>query len=128
MTIAEFKKEKTVKQSETQIQQSCVSWFRRQYPQLQNLLFAVPNGEKRDVVHASRMKAEGMVSGVSDLILLRPNDPFHGLLIEMKTPTGKQSAEQQQFMEQAQAWNYKYVICRSIEEFMKEVNNYLKRL
>lgn len=36
------------------------------------MLFAVPNGGKRDTKTGARMKYEGAVRGVADLILLIP--------------------------------------------------------
>ena len=35
---------------EHQIQCACIDWFRLAYPKLQSLLFAVPNGGRRDKV------------------------------------------------------------------------------
>ena len=36
--------------NESQLQKSCVMWFRLQYPRLRYLLFAVPNGGARSAV------------------------------------------------------------------------------
>jgi len=73
---------------EHQIQVACVRWFRLQYSKLSLNLFAVPNGGRRDKVTAGKLKAEGVVAGVADLLLLVPSGCFHGLAIEMKTRTG----------------------------------------
>lgn len=79
---------------ESNLQKNCVRWFRMQYPELDKMLFSVPNGGKRNVIEASIMKAEGTVSGVSDLILLVPSGIFNSLCIEMKHGKGKQSKTQ----------------------------------
>lgn len=110
---------------EHRIQCACVSWFRLQYPKLRHNLFAVPNGGRRDEVTAAKLKAEGVVAGVADLILLVRNAEFGGLLIEMKTRTGRQRDTQKQWQRQLEAHGYKYVICRSLDDFMREVNAYL---
>ena len=110
---------------EHRIQCACVSWFRLQYPKLHHNLFAVPNGGRRDEVTAAKLKAEGVVAGVADLILLVRNAGFGGLLIEMKTRTGRQRDTQKQWQRQLEAHGYKYVICRSLDDFMREVNAYL---
>lgn len=114
-----------MKREESQIQKGCVLWFRYQYPSLSRILFAVPNGGFRNKVEASIMKAEGIVSGVADLILLTPRKGYGALCVEMKSPKGKQSEEQKEWQKEAETAKNKYVVCRSLEEFIKEVNAYL---
>lgn len=65
-------RKQTIPLSESQIQHDCLVWFRLQYPKLARMLFAVPNGGKRDTKTGARMKYEGAVRGVADLILLIP--------------------------------------------------------
>jgi hypothetical protein len=76
---------------EHRLQAACVRWFNLQYPQLEGRLFAVPNGGRRDAVTGAKLKAEGVVPGVSDLILLKRNRHYGALLIEMKTSKGRLS-------------------------------------
>lgn len=71
------------------------------------------------------MREEGARAGVADLILLIPKGGYASLCIEMKTAKGKQSAAQVAFMELARKMRNKYVVCRSFDEFQKEVNEYL---
>ena len=114
---------------EHELQVACVEWFRYQYPRLSKRLFAVPNGGYRDRRTAAKLKDEGVISGVSDLILLKPNKHFHALLIEMKVTEkySRQSSEQKEWQKELTSLNeYKYVVCRSIDDFMREVNDYLK--
>lgn len=115
-----------MRHQESIIQQTCVRWFRMKYPQLALLLFAVPNGGARLRSEAAIMKAEGTMKGVADLLLLFPAKRFHGLCIEMKTPTGRQQPSQKAWQERAEWAGYKYVICRSFDEFMAEIDAYLK--
>lgn len=111
---------------EHRIQQACVRWFNLQYPHLRGRLFAVPNGGRRDVVTGAKLKAEGVMAGVADLILLVTNKAFGALLIEMKKPGGIQSAAQRQWQEiVTRGGEYKYVICRSIYDFMREIRDFL---
>jgi len=127
---------------EHNLQVSCVNWFRMQHRQYAIQLVAVPNGGKCSKAVAKKLKAEGVTRGVSDLILFVPNKAYHALCIEMKvdTPTGEfkkrdgvekvrkgiQSDEQKDWQKAIETQGYKYVVCRSIEGFMNEVNNYLK--
>ena len=126
---------------ESQIQQACVTWFRLQYPAYKLSLLAIPNGQKRAVKvnsrgqyycpSAMRQKDEGLLPGASDLLLAVPqmsNGLIHrcGLWIEMKTDKGKLSADQILFAEQQVKMGYSFACCRSLDEFMNVVNNYLK--
>ena len=111
--------------SESRIQHNCILWFRMQYPELALLLFAVPNGGKRDARTGAQMKYEGAMAGVSDLILLVPKKGYAALCIEMKKPGGVQSEKQKEWQCKAEKFRNKYVICHSLEEFINEVNGYL---
>ena len=115
-----------MRDEEHRIQAACVRWFRLKYPHLAARLFAVPNGGRRDGITGARLKEEGVLAGVADLILLVPNADYHALLIEMKTPKGRQS-DSQRAWQRAVAGNddYLYVVCRSLEEFIREVEEYI---
>lgn len=115
-----------MKHIESKIQQVAVSWFRLQFPHLALLLFAVPNGGRRNLREAAIMKGEGVTAGVSDLLLLIPNGEYHGLCIEMKTDKGRQNDNQKIWQKKVEGQEYKYVVCRSFDEFREEVCRYLK--
>ena len=115
-----------VRHIEIDIQKSCVEWFRLQYPKLAKLLFAVPNGGARGRIEAAILKGEGVTAGVSDLILLYPTPKHHALCIEMKTPTGRHQASQKQWQKTVEAVGYKYVVCRSLEDFMNVIWGYFR--
>jgi hypothetical protein len=110
---------------ESHIQQSCIRWFDYQFPELSKCLFAVPNGGARNKREAGIMKGEGVRAGVADLILLVPRGGFGALCIELKSETGKQSKEQKEWQRQAELAGNKYVVCRDVEAFSREVKNYL---
>lgn len=111
---------------EHQIQVACVRWFRLTHQSLAYNLFAVPNGGRRDAATGSKLKEEGVLAGVADLILLVPRQGCHGLLIEMKTPKGSQTEAQRQWQTKATAQGYMYVICRSLDDFIQVINDYLR--
>ncbi len=110
---------------EHRLQCSCVRWFRLQFPHLAYALFAVPNGGSRNKAEAARMKNEGVTAGVSDLILLKSNRHHSALCIEMKTKEGKQNQAQKAWQAFIERWDARYVICRSLDDFMDEIRNYL---
>lgn len=111
---------------EHSIQVACVTWFRYAYPELSKRLFAVPNGGRRDAVTGAKLKAEGVIAGVADLILLVPCKGFGALLVEMKTSKGKQSQAQKEWQKDVTSRDeYKYVVCHSFDEFRGAVKEYL---
>ena len=113
---------------EHQIQCACVKWFRLKYPKLNKVLIAVPNGGRRDAITGAKLKDEGVVSGVADLVLLKSNRYYGGLAIEMKKPGGYQSPAQKEWQKECEAAGNKYVVCRSLNEFMKVVTDYLNNV
>lgn len=134
-------------QEEHNIQCACVRWFNYQWPEYRGLLFAVPNGGARSKATAGKLKAEGVVAGVADLILLVPRNTnpkktpygeicieidgqipeiwYHALCIEMKTEKGRQSPEQKEWQAKVEGEGYGYAVCHSLDEFMAVVNGYL---
>lgn len=114
--------------NESLIQKQCVTWFRLQYPKIAKLLFAVGNGGARRRTEAAIMKGEGVTAGVADLLLLFPNSKYHGLAIEMKTPTGKHQDSQKEWQQCVEAVGYKYTLCRSFEQFQDVINSYFSQL
>lgn len=120
------KKRKRNTDGEHRLQAECVRTFSMRYPRLRGLLFAVPNGGKRDEVTAAKLNAEGVVSGVSDLILLCKRGRYGALLIEMKTPKGVLSPSQKRWRALVEGFGeYRYVVCRSTSQFFDEVDAYL---
>ena len=112
------------KHLESNLQKACVRWAKFAHPNI--VLFAVPNGGYRSATEAAVMKGEGVISGVSDLILLKSNQDYHGLMIELKSPKGKQTDAQRLFEKNVTANGYKYVVCRDLQSFIKIINEYLK--
>jgi len=66
------------------------------------------------VIEAKNKRNTGMLTGVSDLIVLLPNQ---SLFIEVKTPTGVQSNTQKDFQDTVQKLGFKYYLIRTLEEF-----------
>lgn len=97
-----------------------------------HFVFAVPNGGSRNLREAVNLKAQGVLAGVSDLILLLPNKKVY--FIELKNPNGKgrQSPAQREFEENVRAMGHEYLIWdkwQQVEQFINahrtEVGNFL---
>lgn len=114
-----------MRHTESRLQVSCVRWFRLQYPKYANNLFAIPNGGKRNSIEASIMKYEGVTAGVPDLFLAMVMSDGPGLFIEMKTPDGKASMAQKEMQAVLSKQGYAVVTCRSLQEFMDTINDYM---
>lgn len=112
--------------AEDDLQMQCVRWFRLQYPQLARLLHHSPNGGRRDAREGARFKQMGTQAGFPDLILLVASQGYHALLLELKTRTGRQQDSQKEYQQLAEAQGYRYVVIRSLDAFMDEVNTYMK--
>ncbi len=124
--------------TESVLQSQCVAWFRAQYPEI--IIFAIPNAAKRSFALAARMRKEGMVSGIPDLMVAKikfetylfeemtVSGPIYGaLFIEMKrSDTEKTTANQDYYLQKLQEAGYKTAVCHSFDEFQQTVNDYLK--
>lgn len=97
-----------------------------------HFVFAVPNGGSRNLREAVNLKAQGVLAGVSDLILLLPNRKVY--FIELKNPNGKgrQSPAQREFEENVRAMGHEYLIWdkwQQVEDFINahraEIGNFL---
>ena len=113
-------------QTESQIQKDFVRWFRERYTSIEPLFFAVSNGAKRNVWTAKILKDEGVRAGVSDLILRIPRHGSAGLVIETKTPDGKQSDSQKEFERLATEYKYLYCVVRSLPTFRQLMMWYIE--
>ncbi len=93
------------------------------------LLFSIPNGGNGSAKRGSIMKAEGQRKGAPDLMLSVPRlvgeHWENGLFLELKTPSGHVSPEQEAFHDHLSNRGYKVVVCRSLEECINEITTYL---
>lgn len=107
------------------------------YPELK-WMFAVPNGGKRHIVTAMKMKREGVKQGVPDIFLpvaqwrkehrACNNDCYHGLFIEMKRlkPKGTTSLEQREWIKALSDQGYAVHVCWGWEAARDVIVDYLE--
>lgn len=115
---------------EDRLQITCRVWFDLQHKDLSILLHHSPN-EGLLVKRASdgaKRKAMGVRAGFPDFIFLKSNRFYPYLAIELKTQKGKQSEHQRAYQKAIESNGGKYVVVRSLEEFMSEINEYLKNI
>lgn len=104
-----------------------VKWFNgvEQFRDL--ILFAIPNGGKRGIKTASKLKLEGVYAGISDLCILLPNGK--SVFIEMKKEKGgKLSPAQIDFINKSQSLGHTVIVANGCNDASKKLIDYLKSL
>jgi hypothetical protein len=103
------------------------AWLRRnesRHPVLSRF-FAIPNGGKRDVRIAMKLKAEGVKPGVLDTCLPVARDGFTGLWIEFKAGRNKLTERQEDWRNFLETEGHKVCICYSWQEAAQACVRYL---
>ncbi len=129
------------KHLESQLQQNCLKWFKIQYGSYCYTYYDEKNkphtycalikncneGSKSDVKRMIEYN-EGLTAGVADLSLKLPSffGCYHGLEIELKSKTGKQTLAQKAYQEFVEKHGYKYILINSFDDFKKEIDSYMK--
>jgi hypothetical protein len=90
------------------------------------LLYHIPNGGKRTITTAKRLKAEGVKSGVPDIHLPVARRGYHGLYIELKRLQGNNTTETQDYwIEALNDQGYLAIVCRGWNEASEKILDYL---
>lgn len=89
-------------------------------------MYHVPNGGARDIITASRLKAEGVKSGVPDICLPVARQGYHGLYIELKVKRNKPSETQKEWLKALTEQGYKTEVCYGWESAAHTVKQYLE--
>lgn len=110
---------------EDQIQAAVVKWFDLQYPNYAGRLFAVPNGGKRHITTAVRLRTTGVRRGVPDLHLPVKTKNFSGLVIELKAKGGKPTPEQSDWLEFYLKQNFMAVLCVGVDAAINTLKNFM---
>ena len=105
------------------LQSKMVIWYSSQYGRTHDKCLFHVNNKAKNGIEGNRMKAMGVKTGVSDLVLVTSQGTIY---IEVKTPTGSQSKEQKEFQQQVESLGQKYFVVRTLDEFQDIVKNNLK--
>jgi len=106
--------------SEHDEQVGFINWFRAKYPQV--LIFAIPNGEKRAITVAKRLKAEGVVRGIPDLFI-----PQFNLWVEMKRISGgRLSPEQKGMIQYLEGIGQKVIVGKGAADASRQILEFLE--
>jgi len=107
--------------SEHSEQVGFINWFRSQYPE--TLIFAIPNGEKRAISVAKRLKMEGVVRGVPDLFI-----PAWNLWVEMKRVSGgRLSTDQKQMISYLENIGHTVIVGKGATDASQHIRKFMEK-
>ena len=115
----------------SRLQAACIKYFRYQYNEYKLLLFSIPNGiplsnqNVRTKIY-KKLKEEGLQPGVPDLFLAVGNSIYNGMFIEIKSKTDRLRKKQVDMIRELESENYKCIIVRSLDEFIEQINEYMR--
>ena len=96
-------------------------------------VFAVPNGAhlsggiKSRARQMNSLKAEGLRSGILDLMIPIASNGYHGMFIEMKRQEGgKVSEEQKAWIKLLNENGYRAVVCKGAKAAISEIEIYME--
>lgn len=109
-------------------QQALFEWAAmcvKRYPELV-LLYHIPNGGKRSIATAKRLKAEGVKAGVPDICLPVARGGFHGLYVEMKAGKNCTTQKQDTWLDALAAQGYMTAVCYGWKAASEVITGYLE--
>ncbi len=93
------------------------------------LVFAIPNGGLRDKRTAARLRAEGVLAGVPDLLVAESRMGYHGMFIEMKAENQRRPSSvrpiQRRVHEMLRRRGYRVEVCYGVDDAWRKVLFYL---
>ena len=111
--------------SESADQIKFVNRVKHFYPDV--LIFAVPNGGGRSAQEATKLKEEGVLAGVPDLVIAKSKGVYNGLYIEMKRRVGgRVSDEQSAILSQLVKEGYAAAVANGVEEAWQIFEKYME--
>lgn len=116
-----YGKEKRLPGLEADLQKSCANYLRWK----KVFFFHPPNGGYRLKSTGGRLKSEGVIAGVSDLVILEPRGAYHGLMIELKVGRNTLSLAQIDYLRKCWKKGYSVAVCYNFDAFKKVVDKYL---
>jgi len=95
------------------------------YNKLDSITFHVANERKALPQSAKILERKGVKAGVSDYFVMRPMNPYAGLIIELKIKPNKPTKEQLKFLETMNKEGYLAVVRWSAQEAIETIKDYL---
>ena len=109
------------------LQKDCAMWLKKELylRGLPQIFYHVANERKATPAQHSRLKLQGVLKGVSDIVLPVRSQEFSGIYAELKTKNGVPSPEQKAFLKGVAEQGYLAVIINDIITFREVLTSYL---
>jgi hypothetical protein len=111
-------------------QVAVVAYLQMSYPDV--LFWATPNGAmmgggRAGAIRMNALKAEGLLPGVSDLIIFEPRGGYSAMFLEMKRADGGSGASDNQlwFIRQVEQRGAFGIVCNGYDEAQVVIDDYL---
>jgi hypothetical protein len=111
-------------------QVAVVAYLQMSYPDV--LFWATPNGAmmgggRAGAIRMNALKAEGLLPGVSDLIIFEPRGGYAAMFLEMKRADGGSGASDNQlwFIRQVEQRGAFGIVCNGYDEAQVVIDDYL---
>jgi hypothetical protein len=111
-------------------QVAVVAYLQMSYPDV--LFWATPNGAmmgggRAGAIRMNALKAEGLLPGVSDLIIFEPRGGYAAMFLEMKRADGGSGASDNQlwFIRQVEQRGAFGIVCNGYDETQPVIDDYL---
>ena len=110
--------------AEDLLQEQCIKWMANTYP---GVLYCGNHAGTcaSSIMEALWAKRRGYIPGAPDINVCQPAGPFHGMFIEMKTPSGKLRANQKDYLDRLRRRGYFTCVCRTFDGFKTVVTKYM---
>ena len=115
---------------ENKLQEAVINWLRYSG----YYCFHVPNGGSRNIIEATNLKKQGVLSGVSDILILDnvmdiPSRMlFKGIAIELKVKGGKVSDSQKDFMSNAEKRGFLVILSWNFSDLIEYFEKNIRKL
>ena len=116
-------------EDEQKLQKEVSRWLKKELhwrgePQL---YYHIPNERKASMAQMSRLKAQGVLSGASDVVLPLRSDEYCGIYCELKKAGGSPSKEQKLFLTGVAKEGYLAIVINDLETFKEVFTYYLNQ-
>jgi hypothetical protein len=113
-----------MEQTEAKIQQEAIMKIWNEMPETRLCLFHVPNGMNIDARQGAKFKAQGVISGVPDLVFIWQGKTHY---IEVKTQTGYLSKNQKTLHAKWSEQGVEVKVMRTSEEIVSFIRKQVEQ-
>ena len=112
---------------EQELQFECAKWLKKalHVRGLPQVFYHVANEGQHKAYYRAKMKAQGVLAGVPDIVLPLRSGEYPGLYLELKAGAGSPSKEQKIFLEAVAKEGYLALVVNDFDTFRECLTSYL---